>query len=171
MYFVKIFILQVIIHYNNLFLENYCALVTLSNQIKRVRKIFLLITGFFNHHFLWFITSTTWMHTSSNPGNGCFMPSEIWNGKNCCFCFINFAADWSYSRPSFCSYSVSYKGISIPGIYLRFYKCKQKDLRISVASNLRYMCNLFLIDMPWVWKVQHLLVWSQSCCLLWWCQH
>ena len=83
---------------------------------KRSEGLCLTYKWFVGSGFLWWFISATRMHPSSHPGDGCYMPSQIWNGKNCCFCSLIPPANRPCGGPSFCSSIVSYKRVGLPGI-------------------------------------------------------
>lgn len=84
-------------------------------QLNYCWRTFLLIEDSFVWIFFLLLVSATRMHTSSHPGNGCYLSSEVWYGKNCCLCSVYPTTDWTCCRPSSCPCPVPYKRTSISG--------------------------------------------------------
>ena len=93
--------------------------------LKRIWQIIYTYWGFIHYNFVCFFIIATRMHPSSNLRNGCRLPSEIWDGKYCCFCFVNTSASWSCSGSSCGSCSLPHKRTGLSGIsslvYLNYF--------------------------------------------------
>lgn len=128
------YVFQVIFYCHELDFEALSGLVFL--YVKGSERLCFTYRWFLQSNFLWFFISATWMYSSSYPGHGCHLPSEVWNGENCCFCSFNIAADWTCCWTSFCNCAVSYKGVGLPGIFNIFHCHK--------AANFSCICFTLL---------------------------